>query len=94
MLGLKFRRQHGVGGLILDFYCPSLRLALELDGGVHSESASREYDQARDTLLARFRIVVVRIPNEEATETYLRSILTPLAAGLEEKHRKRNPRRN
>jgi very-short-patch-repair endonuclease len=30
--GLKFRRQHSIGPYIVDFYCPALRLALELDG--------------------------------------------------------------
>ncbi|WP_430816192.1 endonuclease domain-containing protein, partial [Carboxylicivirga sp. RSCT41] len=29
---LKFRRQHSIGQYILDFYCPQLKLAIELDG--------------------------------------------------------------
>ena len=33
--GRKFRRQHSVGGYILDFYCPAERLGIELDGEVH-----------------------------------------------------------
>src|SRR5688572_8955958 len=33
--GLKFRRQHSVGNYVLDFYCPSEKLAIELDGSVH-----------------------------------------------------------
>ena len=28
--GLKFRRQHSVGPYILDFYCPQIKLAIEL----------------------------------------------------------------
>ena len=35
--GRKFRRQHSVGNYILDFYCPSEKLAVELDGEVHLE---------------------------------------------------------
>ena len=31
-LGVRFRRQHAVGPFVLDFYCPSARLAVELDG--------------------------------------------------------------
>jgi very-short-patch-repair endonuclease len=31
--GASFRRQHPAGNYILDFYCPALRLAIELDGG-------------------------------------------------------------
>ena len=30
--GLKFRRQHSVGPYILDFYCASAKLAVEVDG--------------------------------------------------------------
>ena len=39
-LGWKFRRQHSLGPFIMDFYCPSARLAIELDGAAHdSEQA-------------------------------------------------------
>src|SRR5688572_13692122 len=38
--GLKFRRQHAVGSFILDFYCPSRRLCVELDG-VDSPGSAR-----------------------------------------------------
>ena len=31
-LGLKFRRQHSIGGYIVDFYCPAKRLVIEIDG--------------------------------------------------------------
>ena len=50
--GLKFRRQHSVGSYILDFYCPKLRLDIELDGEVHSTSEAMDYADAR----ARFLI--------------------------------------
>jgi Protein of unknown function (DUF559) len=31
--GLSFRRQHPLGMYTVDFYCPAIRLAIELDGG-------------------------------------------------------------
>jgi hypothetical protein len=34
--GLKFRRQHGIGKYIVDFYCPEIKLAIELDGLIHN----------------------------------------------------------
>src|SRR2546427_1937112 len=34
--GHRFRRQHSAGPYVLDFYCPKLRLAIELDGGQHN----------------------------------------------------------
>ena len=44
-LGYKFRRQYSVGPFILDFYCPTLRLAIELDGSQHLEPENVEYDK-------------------------------------------------
>ncbi len=35
LLGHKFRRQHGIGQYVIDFYCDELKLAVELDGGQH-----------------------------------------------------------
>eukprot|EP01035_Chromulina_nebulosa_P054083 gene54083-74016_t len=35
--GLRFRRQHPLGSYVLDFYCPSARLCVEVDGPVHLE---------------------------------------------------------
>ena len=42
--GYKFRRQQSVGSYILDFYCPSERLAIELDGDSHFTADAVEYD--------------------------------------------------
>ncbi len=40
LYGRKFRRQHSIGNFILDFYCPSEKLAIELDGQIHVHSAA------------------------------------------------------
>ena len=45
--GLRFRRQHAVGPYILDFYCPAIGLAIELDGQPHFTSEGQEYDDRR-----------------------------------------------
>jgi very-short-patch-repair endonuclease len=70
--GLKFRAQHPVGRFILDFYCPSQRLVIELDGGVHEKQL--EYDQARTEFLNAYGYRVIRFPNEEVL-TNLTSVL-------------------
>ena len=44
--GYKFRRQQVLGHFILDFYCPQVRLAIELDGGGHAEPSQSRYDSA------------------------------------------------
>ena len=57
-----FRRQHPFGGVILDFYCPAARLAVEVDGATHWDEEAQAKDEARDRWLAGQGIRVVRIP--------------------------------
>lgn len=63
--GLKFRRQHGVGLYILDFYCPELRLAIELDGDSHYSELGAQQDMGRDMFLQKHNIKTVRFTNHE-----------------------------
>ncbi len=62
--GRKFRRQHSVGRYILDFYCPSERLGIELDGQVHFSELAAFYDHERTLFLQFYRIKVIRIENK------------------------------
>ncbi|MBQ8486551.1 MAG: DUF559 domain-containing protein [Prevotella sp.] len=61
--GWKFRRQQGIGPYVLDFYCPELRLCVELDGSSHDYRF--EYDEQRTAFLAEQGIRVVRFRNEQ-----------------------------
>jgi very-short-patch-repair endonuclease len=63
--GRKFRRQHSVGPYILDFYCPSERLAVELDGAAHDHERAAERDEARTRYLESHGIRVVRFENRD-----------------------------
>ena len=45
LMGYRFRRQYGIGPYVLDFYCPGLKLAIEVDGDSHFEAG--EYDRER-----------------------------------------------
>jgi very-short-patch-repair endonuclease len=63
--GFKFRRQYPLGGYILDFYCHSARLAIELDGGGHNTEEQRRYDQERTKVLEGAGIRVVRFWNND-----------------------------
>jgi very-short-patch-repair endonuclease len=60
--GLKFRRQHPIGPYVLDFFCASARLAVEVDGQMHHTEDRPEKDAARDRWLARQGIMTLRIP--------------------------------
>jgi very-short-patch-repair endonuclease len=59
--GFKFRRQHIIAGYIVDFYCTTLCLAIEVDGGVHD--SRRDQDARRTRHLHQLGVRVLRIPN-------------------------------
>ena len=61
--GLKFRRQHPVDHYILDFFCPELKLAIELDGGQHYSEPGQQYDGKRNTWLESRGIKILRYSN-------------------------------
>ena len=61
--GVRFRRQHPVGTWILDFYCPKLKLVIEVDGKIHDSKT--EYDAIRTAHLESHGYHVVRFQNEE-----------------------------
>jgi very-short-patch-repair endonuclease len=63
LAGVRFRRQHPVGRYVLDFCAPALRLAIELDGEIHS--AQRDQDAHRSEQLEAFGYRVIRFKNEE-----------------------------
>jgi very-short-patch-repair endonuclease len=60
--GLKFRRQVPLGAYIADFYCPSARLVVEVDGISHIDAPA---DAVRDAWMTNSNIRVVRISNSD-----------------------------
>ena len=62
--GLKFRRQFGVGPYVLDFYCPEIRLSIELDGEVHNNYSVEEHDNIRTRFLNENNIREFRYKND------------------------------
>ena len=61
--GLHFRQQQVIGRFIVDFYCDSAGLVVEVDGPVHESQA--EADAERDTILSAQGLRVLRITNDE-----------------------------
>jgi very-short-patch-repair endonuclease len=59
--GFKFRRQHPIGRCVADFYCPSSRLIIEVDGESHSMGDQPERDQRRDHWLREQGLHVLRV---------------------------------
>jgi very-short-patch-repair endonuclease len=64
-LGVKFRRQHGIGRYIVDFYCAELSLVIEIDGDSHFSTEGKEKDTKRDAFMETLGIKVLRFTNEE-----------------------------
>ena len=67
-IGLRFRRQHPVGPYVLDFYGPSARLCVEVDGPVHDEPEQIERDTVRDDWLTKNGIQVLRFSIADVEE--------------------------
>lgn len=62
--GRKFRRQHSVGNFFLDFYCPSEKLGIELDGAHHYLPEGIERDLKKELFLKGHSIKVLRFENK------------------------------
>jgi very-short-patch-repair endonuclease len=63
--GFKFRRQHAVGGYVLDFYCADAQLAVELDGFQHGLPEGIQRDASRERFLAEQGIETLRFWNHQ-----------------------------
>ena len=77
--GLKFRRQYSIGKYVVDFYCPSAHLVVEVDGETHIGEAAEEYDRERQKVIEQLGLKVIRVWNADVyqnIEGVLEHILT------------------
>jgi very-short-patch-repair endonuclease len=81
--GLSFRRQHPVGAYVLDFYCPQLRLSIELDGSQHGEREQQVRDEKRSAWLRGCGVTELRFWNNDVTQN-LAGILEAIQAAANE----------
>jgi len=75
ILGLKFRRQHVLHGFIVDFYCASERVVIELEGSVHDGQTQQTYDRARAVFLAAAGYRIIRVRNKDVSREYFETLL-------------------
>lgn len=61
--GLRWRRQFSIGPYILDFYCPSAKIGIEVDGIQHQTEEHIAHDKRKDAYLTKEGIRVIRVPN-------------------------------
>ncbi|UPS91688.1 endonuclease domain-containing protein [Bizionia sp. M204] len=60
----RFTKQHSIGHYIVDFYCASEKLVIELDGEVHFNPMTQEYDKKRTVYLESLGYKVIRFENK------------------------------
>jgi very-short-patch-repair endonuclease len=61
----RFRRQRPFGPYIVDFYCASLKLVIEIDGDSHTTDDAITYDAERTTFLEGLELRVIRFSNDD-----------------------------
>jgi very-short-patch-repair endonuclease len=77
--GYKFRRQEVIGRAIVDFYCPSQNLIVEVDGETHADP---ERDRRRDAYLRNFDLSVLHVTNYDVMRN-VEGVLTVILQALE-----------
>ena len=65
ILGQRFLRQYSVGPYVIDFYCPKLKLAIEVDGATHVTNEEKQYDSQRQQTIETLGIQFLRFTNLE-----------------------------
>lgn len=66
----RFHRQRIIGNYIVDFYCPKLRVIIEIDGYQHYYEENREYDKKRTEYLESIGFEVLRFDNTEINKDF------------------------
>jgi very-short-patch-repair endonuclease len=65
---VKFKRQHGVGGYIADFYCAEKKIIIELDGEIHNTKEARQNDTVRDKYFTELGYIILRFLNNDVED--------------------------
>ena len=62
---VKIYKQRIIDRFIVDFYCASAKLVIEIDGSQHYDEQALKYDAERTAVLGQFGLKVVRYTNRE-----------------------------
>jgi very-short-patch-repair endonuclease len=86
-LGFKIRRQQPIGRFILDFYCAEAKLAIEIDGDIHTDPDQAAYDAARTQWLEERGYAVIRFEANQVDE-HLPDVLDAIREACESRSAK------
>ncbi len=89
VLGLQFYRQKPIGKFIVDFYCPQIKLVIEVDGSQHYEEEGEQKDKDRDRYLQSSGLRVLRFSNYDIRSS-LENVVDHIY-NIAEKHKKKSP---
>ena len=66
----KVLRQRPIDHFIVDFYCPSLKLVIEIDGDTHFTDEGKAYDKERTAGLERYGLKLIRFTNSQVLRNF------------------------
>jgi very-short-patch-repair endonuclease len=81
--GFRFRQQHPIEDYVLDFYCHSVHLAIELDGEYHFTDEQAKLDDYRTARLSALGIKIIRFSNHQVLH-HLEAVLSEIRQALVE----------
>jgi very-short-patch-repair endonuclease len=64
-MGTKVKRQYSIQGFVIDFYAPSVKLAIEVDGASHDLPFARGRDEVRQKMIEEYAIQFLRFSDKE-----------------------------
>lgn len=80
----RFLRQRPIDHFIVDFYCSTAGLVVELDGPVHDTDEARSYDDYRTSVLEGYGLRVIRFNNEQVLEDFA-SVKSAIVSAMRER---------
>ena len=66
----RFLRQRAINNFIVDFYCASHKLVIEIDGDSHFTEEGQQYDLERTQILEGYGLTVIRFTNDEVMKSF------------------------
>ena len=87
---IRFQRQKAIGNYIIDFYCASAKLAIELDGSGHYTPESMKKDDERTTMLQSHGIEVIRFCNLDIDKHFY-EVCTVIDDAVKRRYRRGTP---
>ena len=69
-LPVTVHRQKVIGKYIVDFYCASLKLVIEIDGAQHYKDENKKYDIERDSYFKSIGLTVKRYTNNDINKRF------------------------